>query len=56
LKEQALSYLEHHLRKRLETEVLEIPDNEHIQLVLRDVGLEYTPKHALNAKVIIEAE
>jgi hypothetical protein len=28
----------------LESEYLEIPDNELIELMLRDVGLEYIPK------------
>jgi hypothetical protein len=47
LKGQALSYFEHHLMRRLEAEHLEIPDNELIELVLRDVGLEYIPKRAI---------
>jgi hypothetical protein len=44
LKCQALSYFQHHLRKRLEAEDSEIPDNEFIELVLKDVGLDYIPK------------
>jgi hypothetical protein len=40
LKGQALSHFEHHLRKRLEAEDLELPDNDFLELVLRDVGLE----------------
>jgi hypothetical protein len=44
LKGQALSYFEHHLLRRLEAEDSELPDNELISLVLRDVGLEYIPK------------
>jgi hypothetical protein len=47
LKGQALSYFEHHLRKRLEAEDSEVPDNELIELVLRDVGLEYIPKRTI---------
>jgi hypothetical protein len=47
LKGQALSYFEHHLLRRLETEDSEVPDNELIELVLRDVGLEYIPKRAI---------
>jgi hypothetical protein len=47
LKGQALSYFEHHLMSRLEAEVSEVPDNELIELVLRDVGLEYIPKHSI---------
>jgi hypothetical protein len=37
---QALSYFKNQLRKRLETEDSDVPDNELIELVLRDVGLE----------------
>jgi hypothetical protein len=46
---QALSYFEHHLMRRLEAEDSLIPenDNELIELVLRDVGLEYIPKRAI---------
>jgi hypothetical protein len=47
LKGQALSYFVHHLKRRLETEDSDIPDNELIELVLRDVGLEHIPKHAI---------
>jgi hypothetical protein len=47
LKGQALSYFEYHLMRRLEAEESYVPDNELIQLVLRDVGLEYIPKHAI---------
>jgi hypothetical protein len=36
LKGQALSYFEHHLMRRLEVEDSEVPDNELIELVLRD--------------------
>jgi hypothetical protein len=39
LKGQVLSYFEHHLMRRLEAEDSEIPENELIELVLRDVGL-----------------
>jgi hypothetical protein len=48
LKGQALSYFEHHLMKRLEVEDSDVPDNELIELVLRDVGLEYIPIHAIH--------
>jgi hypothetical protein len=44
---QALSYFEHHLMRRLEAKDSEIPDNELKGLVLRDVGLEYIPKHTI---------
>jgi hypothetical protein len=48
LKGQALSYFEHHLMRRLEAEDSGVPDNELIELVLRDVGLEYIPKHTIH--------
>jgi hypothetical protein len=48
LKGQALSYFEHHLMRRLEAEDSEGPDNELIELVLRDVGLEYIPMHTIH--------
>jgi hypothetical protein len=47
LKVQALSYFEHHLMRRLEPKDSDVPDNELIELVLRDVGLEYIPKRAI---------
>jgi heme oxygenase len=45
LKGQAL--FEHHLMRRLEADESDIPDNELIEQVLRDVGLEYIPKRAI---------
>jgi hypothetical protein len=39
LKGQDLSYFEHQLMRRLEAEDSDVPDNEIIELVLRDVGL-----------------
>jgi hypothetical protein len=47
LKGQALSYYEHHLMRRLEAEDSDVPDNEPIELVLRDLGLEYNTKRAI---------
>jgi hypothetical protein len=47
LKGLAFSYFEHHIMRRLEAEDSEVPDNELIELVLRDVGLEYIPKCAI---------
>jgi hypothetical protein len=44
LKGQAFSYFEHHLMRRLEAEDSDVSDNELIELVLRDVDLEYIPK------------
>jgi hypothetical protein len=43
LKGQALSYFEHHLRKRLEAEDSELPYNDLIELALRDIVLDYIP-------------
>jgi hypothetical protein len=48
LKGQALYYFEHHLRKRLEADDSEVPENEVIELVLRDVVSEYIPKRAIH--------
>jgi hypothetical protein len=48
LKGQALSYFEHHLRMRVETEDSEVPDNDIIELVLIAVGLEYIPKCSIS--------
>jgi hypothetical protein len=48
LKVQALSYFEHHFMRSLDTEDSEVPDNELIELVLRDVGLEYIPKRTIH--------
>jgi hypothetical protein len=36
--------------RRLEAEDSDVPDNELIELVLRDVGLEYIPKHAIRVQ------
>jgi hypothetical protein len=47
LKGQASSYFEHNLVRRLEAEDSDVPDNELIELVLRDVGLEYMLKCAI---------
>jgi hypothetical protein len=50
LKDQALSYFEHHLMRRLEIEDSDVHDNELIELVLRDVGLEYIPKRTIQVQ------
>jgi hypothetical protein len=50
LKGQALSYFEHHLMRRLESEDSDAPDNELIELVIRDVGLEYIAKCAISVQ------
>jgi hypothetical protein len=41
---QALSYFEPHFMRRLEAEDSDVPDNQLIELVLRDIDLEYIPK------------
>jgi hypothetical protein len=46
LKGQALSYFEHHIMRKLEVEDSDVPDNELIELLLRDVDLEYIPMSA----------
>jgi hypothetical protein len=45
MKGQALSYFEHHLMGRLDAEESKVPDNELIELMLRDVGLGNISKH-----------
>jgi hypothetical protein len=50
LKSQALSYSEHHLRTRVEAENSELPDNDLIKLVIRDISLEYIPKSAIRVR------
>jgi hypothetical protein len=47
LKGQALSYFEHLLRKILDAEDSEIPNNDLLELVNRDIGLEYILKRAI---------
>ena len=50
LKGQALSYFKHHLRRRLDAEDAELPDNDLIELVIRDIGLEYIPRRAIRVQ------
>jgi hypothetical protein len=40
---QVWSYCEHHLMRSSEVEDSDVPDNELIELVLRDIDLEYIP-------------
>jgi formylmethanofuran:tetrahydromethanopterin formyltransferase len=47
LKGQALSYFEPHLKKRLDVEDAELPDNMLFEIVIDDVDLEYIPKSAV---------
>jgi hypothetical protein len=53
LKVQAFSYFEHYLRRRLEVEDSELPGNELIELVFKELytGLEYIPKCAIQLKM-----
>jgi hypothetical protein len=39
--------------RRLKAEDSDVPENELIELVLREVGLEYIPKCAINIQSII---
>jgi hypothetical protein len=36
-----LLFLEHHLRKRLDAGVAELPENDLLELEIKDIGLEY---------------
>jgi hypothetical protein len=49
LKSKDISYFEHNLMRKLEAEDSEVPDNELIDLVLKEqyIGLEYIPKRAI---------
>jgi hypothetical protein len=47
---QALSYFEYNLWIRVEAKDSEIPENELIELVLRNVGLEYITKHTIRVQ------
>jgi hypothetical protein len=49
LKIQALTYFEHHLRIRLKAEDSELPDNDLLEIMLRELytGLEYTHEQAI---------
>jgi hypothetical protein len=38
MKGQALPYFEHHLRRRVEAKDSELPENDLIEIVLRDIG------------------
>jgi hypothetical protein len=41
--------------RRLEAEDSDVTDNELIELVLRDIGLEYIPKLHTRTKVLLES-
>jgi hypothetical protein len=50
LKGQALCYFEYHLMRALEAEDSDVPDNELIEIVLGDVGLECIPKRVIRVQ------
>ena len=50
LKGQALSYFKHHLRRRLDAEDSELPGNDLLELVIRDISLEYIPRRAIGVQ------
>jgi hypothetical protein len=50
MKGQALSYFERHLRRGLEAEDSDVPENELIELVLRHLGLQHFPKRAIRVQ------
>jgi hypothetical protein len=47
LKGQALSNFEHYLRESLEVEDSDDPDNELIELMFRDIDIEYIPNRTI---------
>ena len=51
LKGQALSYFEYHLRRRLDAEDAELPDNDLLELVIGDIGLEYIPRLDMHVQI-----
>jgi hypothetical protein len=50
LKGQALSYFEQHLRRRVDAEDSDLPDNYLIELVLSHIGLENIFKRAIRVQ------
>jgi hypothetical protein len=50
LKGRALSQFDHHLRKRLGAEDIELPDHDLLELVIRGVGLEYISRRAIRVQ------
>jgi hypothetical protein len=53
LTDQFLPSFEYYLRRMLKAEELDVLDNKLIELVLRDVGLEYILKCAIRIQSII---
>jgi hypothetical protein len=50
LKGRSLSQFEHHLRKRLGAEDIELPDHDLLELIIRDLGIEYISRRAIRVK------
>jgi hypothetical protein len=45
-----LSYFEHHLSRKVVADNSELTENQTIELVLRDIGLEYISKPAIRVQ------
>jgi hypothetical protein len=45
-----MPYFKHHLMRRLGEEDSELSDKYLIELVIRDIDLEYIPKHAIHVQ------
>jgi hypothetical protein len=56
LEGQAFSYPELYLSGKLVAEVSELPDNDLIEQVLRDIVLEYIPKYSIRLKNVISGK
>jgi hypothetical protein len=50
LKGRALAQFDYHLGKRLCAEDIELPDHEMLELVIRDLGLDYISRHAIRVQ------
>ena len=50
LKERALAQFDYHLSKRVRAEYIEFPDHDLLELVLRDLGLDYISRRAIRVQ------
>jgi hypothetical protein len=50
MKGKTLSHFEHHLRKRLESEDVDLPDHDLLEPVIRDVDLEYISRRTIRVQ------
>jgi hypothetical protein len=50
LKGRALAQFDYHLSKRVFAEVIELPDHEPLELVIRDLGLDYISRRAIRVR------